>query len=164
MSVVYEPIGVIRSSFTKLEGMPIQPVGAGESLGELQLNDEFAPGLVNLDGFSRCILIYHFHKSRGFKLKVTPFMDTVQRGLFSTRAPKRPNAVGLSIVEILSIEDNVVRIKGVDVLDNTPLLDIKPYVPRFDAWPEARCGWLETNAEKAVTISSDDRFTRGDIP
>lgn len=159
MTLSLDPIGIIHSPFTELSGMPIQPAGARDVEGRLVLRPEFAPGLADLDGFSRCILIYHFHHSDGFKLAVKPFMDTVERGLFSTRAPRRPNPIGLSIVEVLRVTDAEVAIRGVDVLDGTPLLDIKPYVPRFDAHPDAQSGWLEANAAKADSMKSDSRFT-----
>ncbi len=162
MQIVFNPIGLVRSPFTDLEGMPIQPSGARDVLGELHVDPEYAPGLRDLDGFSHCILLYHFHKSSGWEPTVKPFMDTVRRGLFATRAPKRPNSIGLSIVEVLGVRDNIVDIRGVDILDGAPLLDIKPYVPRFDAVPEARSGWFEENAAKADTMRSDGRFVDRD--
>ncbi len=158
MTEIY-PIGVIRSPFKELSGMPIQPAGAAGVLGTVELSEEYQAGLKDLDGFSHLILLYHFHGSQGFSLEVVPFMDTVPRGLFATRAPKRPNPIGLSIVELDRIENGVLHIRNVDILDGTPLLDIKPYVPKFDAHPQARAGWLETPGETVAERRSDGRFT-----
>ncbi|MBG0788899.1 MAG: tRNA (N6-threonylcarbamoyladenosine(37)-N6)-methyltransferase TrmO [Desulfovibrionaceae bacterium] len=158
-TISFTPIGVIRTPFTTLDDMPIQPAGAQDAAGEILLREEFAEGLRDLDGFSHIHLIYHFHRSSGYDLKVVPFMDTVERGLFSTRAPRRPNLIGLSVVRLESIEGTVLRVRGIDVLDGTPLLDIKPYVTKFDAVPADRFGWLDRNADKAETLRSDRRFT-----
>jgi tRNA-Thr(GGU) m(6)t(6)A37 methyltransferase TsaA len=155
------PIGVIRSPFKTPEGMPIQPAGARGEKGEVHLDEKYLEGLKDLDGFSHVIMIYHFHKSSGCDLTVKPFMDETPRGLFATRAPRRPNPIGLSVVRVTGVEGNVVKIEDVDVLDGTPLLDIKPYVPRFDAPAAERCGWLDDKAEKADGMRSDDRFSGG---
>ncbi|MEZ4388060.1 MAG: tRNA (N6-threonylcarbamoyladenosine(37)-N6)-methyltransferase TrmO [Candidatus Krumholzibacteriia bacterium] len=152
------PIGTIRSPFTAREGMPIQPAGAAEVAGTVELLPEFAPGLQDLDGFSHIILLYLFDRSRGYDLTVVPFMDTVPRGVFATRAPKRPNPLGLSVVALTGITGRILHVMGVDILDGTPLLDIKPYVPAFDAPPECRTGWLAEVAEAARERRADDRF------
>jgi len=157
-SIEFRPIGVIRSPFKDLAGMPIQPSGARDTEGEVHLLEEYAEGLADLDGFSHIHLFYHFHRNRGFDLKVKPFMDTVERGLFATRAPRRPNMLGLSVVRLVGVEGNILHVRGVDVLDGTPLLDIKPYVAKFDAAPADRFGWLECNADKAEKLRSDSRF------
>jgi tRNA-Thr(GGU) m(6)t(6)A37 methyltransferase TsaA len=156
MRIAYEPIGIIRSPFTDLAGMPIQPSQAVGVPGSIELLPELEGGLKDLDGFSHLILIYHLHKAEGFALEVIPFLDTVPRGLFATRAPKRPNPIGLSIVRLTGIEGTTLLIEDVDILDSTPLLDIKPYVPAFDHRPGARSGWLEKTAQQEVR--SDDRF------
>lgn len=158
MSIVLEPIGVIRSPFKDVEGMPIQPSGAADVRGSVILDEAFAEGLADLDGFSHIILLYQFHAASGFALRVKPFLDHSLRGVFATRAPRRPNAIGLSVVRLLGVSDTVLHIRGVDVLDRTPLIDIKPYVPRFDAPENVRTGWLETTARRSATISSDSRF------
>lgn len=158
MIIEYRPIGVIRSPFTELEGMPIQPAGAAGVRGTVEVFPEYADGLKDLEGFSHIFLLYHFHASRGFKLRVTPFMDTEERGLFSTRAPKRPNPIGLSVAKLTGIEGNLLRIENVDILDSTPLLDIKPYVPAFDRQKDVRTGWLEGAGGKVSERKSDDRF------
>ena len=143
MKIEFTPIGIIHSPFMEPEGMPIQPVGAVGVKGTVEVFEDFHSGLEDLDGFSHIILLYHFHRSHGFDLRVVPFMDSRKRGLFATRAPKRPNPIGLSIVQLDKIEDGVLHIQSVDILDGTPLLDIKPYVPEFDEQAGARTGWLE---------------------
>ncbi|PLY00654.1 MAG: tRNA (N6-threonylcarbamoyladenosine(37)-N6)-methyltransferase TrmO [Desulfuromonas sp.] len=153
------PIGTIHTPFTDLEGMPIQPAGASEVQGTVVVNGEFAAGLKDLEGFSHLILIYQFHRSEGYKLEVTPFMDKVPRGLLATRAPKRPNPIGLSVVHLERVEGNILHIKGIDVLDGTPLLDIKPYVPQFDSRGEVRTGWFEKSDSDVTRHTSDKRFT-----
>lgn len=158
MTIQFEPIGIIHSPFKELEGMPIQPKGAAGAKGTVEVFEPFKAGLDDLDGFSHVYLLYHFHLSRGFKLHVVPFMDDVPRGLFSTRAPKRPNPIGISIVAIDSVQDNMLHIRNVDVLDGTPLLDIKPYAPEFDAQENVRTGWLEKDGRSVSVKRSDDRF------
>ena len=160
MSITFSPIGIIRTPFTDLSGMPIQPSGAGEVTGTIVLEPQYAEGLKDLDGFSHLILLYHFHRSGGFQLMVKPFLDTVPRGLFATRAPRRPNPIGLSIVRLLEIKQNVLIVQGIDVLDQTPLLDIKPWVPAFDAQGDVRVGWMEQKQEDARDMRSDSRFAK----
>lgn len=156
--IEYRPIGVIHTPFTKPEGMPIQPAGGAGVKGTVEIFEEYHPALQDLDGFSHIILLYHLHRSRGFKLRVVPFMDSELRGLFATRAPRRPNPIGLSVVELVTIEAGVLHIRNVDILDGTPLLDIKPYVPEFDAAAKMRTGWLEKARKTVSTRKSDDRF------
>jgi len=140
------------------EGMPIQPTGAAGAKGTVEVFEDFRSGLKDLEGFSHIILLYHFHRSHGFKLHVVPFMDSQLRGLFATRAPKRPNPIGFSVVQLDKIKDGVLFIRDVDILDGTPLLDIKPYVPEFDAQVEVRTGWLEKAGKSVSSRKSDDRF------
>lgn len=152
------PIGVIRSPFTRTEGMPIQPAGAVGIKGTVEVLPEYAAGLEDLEGFSHIILLFVFDRSVGYELKVVPFLDTTVRGLFSTRAPKRPNPIGLSVVRLDKIVGRVLHIDGVDILDETPLLDIKPYVPAFDEPTVCRTGWIEGARKAAQKKRSDDRF------
>ena len=152
------PIGIIHTPFTSLEGMPIQPAAAAGIRGTIEMLEEYHEGLKDLDGFSHIILLYHFHQSQGFKLHVVPFMDNEPRGLFATRAPRRPNPIGLSVVQLDSIENGVLHIQNVDILDGTPLLDIKPYVPEFDSAENIRTGWLEQARKTVSRRKSDDRF------
>jgi tRNA (adenine37-N6)-methyltransferase len=158
MKIEFTPIGIIHSPFMDLEGMPIQPVGAAGVKGTVEVFEDFHPGLKDLDGFSHIILLYHFHRSHGYNLHVVPFMDSQKRGLFATRAPKRPNPIGFSVVQLDKIEDGMLYIQDVDILDGTPLLDIKPYVPEFDAQVEVRTGWLEKAGKNVLSLKSDDRF------
>ncbi len=157
MMIEYRPIGLIHTPFKQREGMPIQPSRGRGVRGTVEVAPEYADGLADLDGFSHVVLIYHFHQSQGFDLRVTPFLDTEKRGLFATRAPRRPNAIGLSVVRLLGIEGNRIAVQDLDILDGTPLLDIKPYVPEFDHRTEVREGWLE--GVKDRNVDSDDRFS-----
>jgi len=154
----YTPIGTIHSPYEDLSGMPIQPTGARGVLGTIDIFPEYRDGLRDLDGFSRIILIFAFHKSTGYRLVVKPFLDDTPRGVFATRAPKRPNAIGLSIVRLTGMHECTLDIEDVDILDGTPLLDIKPYVPAFDAYPDAASGWLEPVVHNAESFRSDKRF------
>jgi tRNA-Thr(GGU) m(6)t(6)A37 methyltransferase TsaA len=141
------PIGVIHSPFTEESETPIQP-SRSQAVGKVELFPQFVDGLQDIEGFSHLILIYVFHRSSGYSLGVTPFLDDKRRGLFATRYPRRPNPIGLSTVRLLSRNQNVLEIEGVDVLDGTPLLDIKPYMPEFDIRTDVRSGWYETRSRK----------------
>jgi tRNA-Thr(GGU) m(6)t(6)A37 methyltransferase TsaA len=157
--IAYTPIGVIHSPFQTVEGTPIQPAGAAGIQGSIELEKEYVPGLKDLEGFSHIFLLYHFHLSQGFSLEVVPFLDDRPRGLFSTRAPKRPNAIGLSVVKLKGIHGPILYIEDVDILDGTPLLDIKPYVEQFDGARSTRAGWLTEASRKAAGRKADTRFT-----
>jgi tRNA-Thr(GGU) m(6)t(6)A37 methyltransferase TsaA len=157
--VRYRPIGVVRSPFEAVDGMPIQSAAAADAVGRVEVDDEYAGGLADLDGFSHCILVYHFHRAEGdAPLSTEPFLDDRDRGVFATRAPRRPNPIGLSVVAIESIDGTTVTVRGVDVLDGTPLLDLKPYVPDFDVRVGAEAGWLDATDRSAADVRSDDRF------
>ncbi len=158
MNIAYRPIGIIHTPFTDPRGMPIQPAGAVGVSGTVEVFAEYRRGLADLAGFSHIVLLYHFHRSEGFDLQVVPFLDSQLRGLFATRAPRRPNAIGLSIVRLRSVDDGVLQIENVDMLDGTPLLDIKPYVPAFDASEDIRTGWLEDSGRDVKDRKADDRF------
>ncbi|MGD9342724.1 MAG: tRNA (N6-threonylcarbamoyladenosine(37)-N6)-methyltransferase TrmO [Desulfuromonadales bacterium] len=158
MNVELKPIGVIHSPFHELEGMPIQPAGARGVQGTVEIFQEYRAGLKDLDGFSHIVLLYLFHQSQGFNLHVVPYLDTEIRGVFATRAPRRPNAIGLSVVQLNMVQDRILHIENVDILDGTPLLDIKPYVPEFDAQFNVRTGWLENARQTVRHRKSDDRF------
>jgi len=157
--ITYTPIGVIHSPFTELHGTPIQPRGGRGVEGTVEVFDEYVEGLADLDGFSHIYLLFHLHLSEGHKLKVIPYLDDKKRGLFSTRAPKRPNPIGLSVVQLLGVEGRILRIMDVDMIDGTPLLDIKPYVPEFERELGARIGWLTGKVEGASTKQDDGRFS-----
>lgn len=155
-----EPIGVIRTPFTSLEDMPIQPGGGRDVLGELIIEPHYSEGLADLDGFSHLYLIYLFHRVADTKMSVIPFLDDKPRGVFATRAPVRPNHLGLSVVELVEVAGCRVKVKNLDVLDNTPLLDIKPYIEQFDGVAESRSGWMEAVREEVEEKRSDGRFVR----
>lgn len=158
MTLTIIPIGTVYTPFKTLEGMPIQPSGAKDIEGTVVLDEAYEQGLEDIQGFSHIILLYHFHRSRDYTLMVTPFLDKQKRGLFSTRAPRRPNPIGLSIVRLVKREKTVLTVRDIDVLDGTPLIDIKPYVPKFDVKEVAASGWLEKTQENAGSMKSDDRF------
>ena len=145
MEFVMRPIGVIHSPFTDTKQTPIQPTRS-QAIGQVIIHPEFADGLQDIEGFSHIILLYAFHQSAGYTLRVKPFLDDQLHGLFATRHPCRPNPIGLSIVRLLARHDNVLEIEGVDVLDSTPLLDIKPYVPDFDVRTNTHTGWYEVRS------------------
>jgi tRNA (adenine37-N6)-methyltransferase len=158
MKVEYTPIGVIHSPFTALAQMPIQPRNNASTSGTLEIFPEYTEGLRDLDGFSHIILLYHLHKVGKPRMLVTPFLDSQPHGVFATRAPVRPNPIGLSLVQLIRIEGSLLRVDGLDILDGTPLLDIKPYIPSFDERSEHRIGWLEGVDSNASTTLSDERF------
>lgn len=159
--IEFEPIGIIKTPFDKPQGMPIQPTGAKGVKGEIVLDEKYVDGLKDLEEFSHLILIYHLHLTNGNALQVKPFMDNALHGVFATRSPKRPNNIGLSTVKLDSIEDNVVHISNIDVVDGTPLLDIKPYVPQLfedTLVDDIQIGWFENNHKKAKKQKADSRF------
>ena len=157
--IVFHPIGTIHTPFQAIKKMPIQPMGAKGVEARIELFEEFTDGLKDLDGFSHIILIYHFHKGDGYNLRVKPFMDTEERGLFATRAPKRPNGIGISIVQLRKIENNILYVEEADILDGTPLLDIKPFFTQFDNRENVKSGWLDQKwEEKNRKLKSDERF------
>jgi len=158
MKVTYQQIGTVHSPFQDIRDMPIQPSGASGIRGTVEIDSEYVAGLKDLEGFSHIILLYYFHQVRESKLLVVPFMDTERRGIFACRAPKRPNPIGLSVVKLLSIEGNILHVENIDILDGTPLLDIKPYVPEFDEHPAERVGWLEQARGMVLNKRSDARF------
>ena len=156
--ITFRSIGIIHTPFRDLSGMPIQPSAAEGVEGKVILDPALQEGLQDLEGFSHIILLYYFHQAGDPKLLVKPYLDDEQRGLFATRAPRRPNGIGFSIVKLLEIQGNILTVANVDILDGTPLLDIKPYIPYFDH-PEAdRVGWLEKSKGKVGGKLSDDRF------
>jgi tRNA-Thr(GGU) m(6)t(6)A37 methyltransferase TsaA len=141
--VTFTPIGVIHSDHLEPEQTPIQPFFAKGCPGTAEVFPEYAEGLKDIDGFSHLILLYHFHKSSPPSLVVRPFLDNVDHGIFATRHPCRPNAIGLSVLRLIRREGMLLFLEDVDVLDGTPLLDIKPFFPKYDAPEEARAGWTE---------------------
>ncbi len=151
-----KPIGIVHSQFKQAQGTPIQPVFAKDAQGIVEVFDEYKEGLIDIEGFERIWLIFWLDRSHKYKLKVTPYMDTKEHGLFTTRAPARPNAIGISCVKLEKVESNKLYVSEIDILDGTPLLDIKPYSSKFDCFETTRNGWLD-NVEKA-NHKADDRF------
>ena len=159
--IIYRPIGVIHSPLKTSKGAPIQPEGAKGIKGSVSLDKEYRQGIKDLGGFSHIILVYHFHLVKGYSLKVKPYMDNHLHGIFATRAPKRPNPIGISVVRLNKIKGSLLYIEDVDVIDGTPLLDIKPYVSDFDKPQAVRIGWLEKNVYKLGSQRDDGRFIDG---
>jgi tRNA (adenine37-N6)-methyltransferase len=157
-AIVYRPIGVIRTPFLTTEGMPIQARGALGVPGTVKVLPEFHAALADLDGFSHLILLYHLHRVSTVRLRVIPFLDTMERGLFATRAPVRPNPIGLSVVRLRSISAGTLEVENVDMLDGTPLLDIKPYVPDIDCFEVDSIGWYASAGRSLEERRSDNRF------
>jgi len=161
MEIQLSPVATIHTPFTTLENMPIQPRGASDVLATIEFIPEYEAGLKDLDGFSHAYLIYSFHRVTSHQLEVIPFNDKTNslRGIFSTRSPVRPNKIGLSVVEIVSVKGNIVTVKGIDVLDGTPLLDIKPYIENFDRIDgSVKSGWMKSTEQEVSEKRSDDRF------
>lgn len=154
--IVFQTIGIIRTPHHEQAGTPIQPAYAAGMQGTAVLFGPYVEALSDVEGFERVWLIYQFDRSGPWRPVVVPYRDTTARGLFATRAPSRPNPIGLSVVNLVSIEGPVLTFSGADMLDGTPLLDIKPYVPEFDSHPGSRAGWFDTKAEPRT--KADGRF------
>jgi tRNA-Thr(GGU) m(6)t(6)A37 methyltransferase TsaA len=159
MDVTYHAIGSVRSPFVQAAGMPIQSSRAQGAQGSLELEPEYWAGLEDLAGFSHLLLVSHLHRAGPAVLQVVPFLDTRQRGIFATRAPARPNPIAISVLRILRVEPGRVLVAELDLLDGTPILDIKPYVPEFDARGDARSGWYAEAARRNEDVVADDRFS-----
>ena len=158
MNIAYTPIGYFRTPFTSIKGMPIQPIGAEHVEGTIEVLPEFCEGLKDLEGFSHVYVLYHLHEIVGFDLIVKPFLDSQHHGIFATRSPKRPNPIGLSVMRLKKVTDNSVVLSCVDVLNGTPVIDIKPYVADFDRCDADRFGWFEGKSANAKHHRSDERF------
>lgn len=158
--VTYKPIGMIHSPFTEPKGTPIQPTAAQNIDGIIEIYPEYVEGLQDIADFSHLILIYHFHLIKESSLLVKPFLDNELHGIFATRSPSRPNSIGFSIVRLTEVEGDKLHIRDVDIVDGTPLLDIKPYVPKFDVRESVKTGWFEKNVHKLSSTRDDGRFIR----
>lgn len=159
-AITYRPIGTVHSPFKEPRDAPIQSACAADIEGTVEIFQEYSEGLTDLEGFSHIILLYHFHLSKGFSLKVRPYLDENLRGIFATRAPARPNAIGMSTVRLVKTEGRILYIRDIDILDGTPLLDIKPYVPEFDSRDADKIGWLSGKIDKLPGARDDGRFSR----
>ena len=154
------PIGVIHSPFKEPKGTPIQSAGAEDVEGTVEVFPEYADGLKDIEGFSHLFLLYHFHLSEKQSLKAKPFMDNRTHGIFAIRGPGRPNPIGISIVRLIKVEDTILHVKDIDIIDGTPLLDIKPYIPQFDIREVEKIGWLEKKVQKLSSSRDDGRFSK----
>jgi len=157
-AVRYRPIGVIHTPFREPAGTPVQTTSFVGSAGNVEIDPALAAGLHDLEAFSHLILLYHLHRVGVVKLTVTPFLDDREHGVFATRAPARPNPIGLSVVRLVGIEGTRLDIEDVDMIDGTPLLDLKPYVPAFDARDDVRVGWYADRLDHLDGATADDRF------
>lgn len=157
-NINYKPIGIIHSPFKTIENIPIQNIGAKGERGTIEMFPEFVLGLKDLEGFSHLILLYHLHKVNHFSLQVKPFLDNTERGIFATRAPVRPNPIGLTVVKLIDIKNNLITIEDIDMLDQTPLLDIKPCLPMIDDKQNIHIGWLKNKLDHFENTLSDNRF------
>jgi tRNA-Thr(GGU) m(6)t(6)A37 methyltransferase TsaA len=154
----FTPIGTIYSPFSDPKDMPIQPASALGITGKVVLEPEYQDGLKDLDGFSHIILLYYFHLSSGYNLIAKPFLDDETHGVFATRAPRRPNPIGLSVLRLEKIDGLTLDVSNIDIVDDTPLLDIKPFIPTFDCPPDVKTGWLSDKLDYIKDSRSDDRF------
>ena len=157
-TIIARPIGTVHSPFPEPVGVPIQPSRADGVEGTVEVLPEYEEGLADLDGFSHIVLVTWLHRSEGYRLRIVPFLDTEERGLFSTRSPRRPNPIGLSVVRLLGVNGCTLKVADLDLVDGTPVLDIKPYIDEFDRRPESRSGWLERS--KVKRDKADGRFSR----
>ncbi|MFC1502246.1 tRNA (N6-threonylcarbamoyladenosine(37)-N6)-methyltransferase TrmO [bacterium] len=159
MTIHFNPIGVIHTPFKKPQGIPIQGALRPDKKGQVEIFPAFSEGLKDVDGFSHLILLYHFHQVDGYSLVSRPFLDDTPRGVFSIRGPRRPNPIGMTVVQLIKVENNILYVAGVDMVDGTPLLDIKPYLPDIDAHKATRLGWMGNKLRTiGKTKQADDRF------
>jgi len=156
--ISYKSIGIIHSPHKTLKGTPIQPKAAKDIEGTVEVFSEFVKGLKDIEGFSHIILLYHFHLVKNTTLLAKPFMDNEKHGIFAIRGPSRPNPIGISVVRLNEIYGNILHVQDIDIVDKTPLLDIKPYVPEFDKKIDVRIGWLEKKIYKLPKSKNDGRF------
>lgn len=158
-AIKLKPIGTIHSPFKNTKGTPIQASVAHDIDGSIEILEEYVDGLNDLEGFSHIILIYYFHMAKESGLHQQPFMNGKSHGVFSIRSPSRPNPIGISVVRLKGIIGNVLYVNGLDIIDGTPLLDIKPYVPEFDSYEVEKTGWLRENVHKLKDSKDNGRFS-----
>ena len=156
--IEYHPVGIARTRYTELEGMPLQSVAVADEPGRIEIDPAYEEGLLDLDGFSHIFVISHLHRGAPGDLVAVPFLDDSPHGVFATRSPRHPNPIGLSVVRLVSIERSILHVQGLDLLDGTLVLDVKPYVPAFDQVDAERVGWLATRANDVHSTRADDRF------
>ncbi len=158
--IIYKPIGVVHSPFKEPKNVPIQAAASKGTYGTIEIYPEYVEGLKDLEGFSHIILLYHLHLIKDCSLMVKPFLDDKLHGVFATRSPGRPNKLGISIVRLTGIENGILNIQDIDIVDGTPLLDIKPYVPKFDYRRNAKIGWFKDKINKLDSAKDDGRFCK----
>jgi len=156
--ITYQPIGLVHSPFKEPKGTPIQASGAKGIQGKIEVFKEYSAGLKDIDGFSHIILIYHLHLIKNTKLEVKPFLDKETHGIFATRAPGRPNSIGISVVQLVGIDQNILTVEDFDIIDGTPILDIKPYISEFDYRDVTKNGWYKENIHNLSESKDDGRF------
>ena len=155
--VQYKPIGIIHSPFKNLTGIPRQAAGTPDITAKIEIFDEYIDGLMDLDGFSHIVVIFHLHLVKKGSLKASPPWDNREHGVFATRSPHRPNPIGVSVVRLKNIDRNILNISGVDMADGTPILDIKPYIPALNPTKAVRIGWLKDKTDRMNKSKSGDR-------
>jgi tRNA (adenine37-N6)-methyltransferase len=159
-ALTYKPIGVVHSPFKEPKNVPIQAAASDGAEGTIEVYPQYAEGLTDLEGFSHLILLYHFHQVKSSSLMVKPFLDHKLHGVFATRSPARPNPIGISTVQLIHIESNTLHIQDIDIIDGTPIIDIKSYVPEFDCRKTAKIGWFHDKISKLATTKDDGRFCK----
>ncbi|HPQ71070.1 MAG TPA: tRNA (N6-threonylcarbamoyladenosine(37)-N6)-methyltransferase TrmO [bacterium] len=159
-SITLTPIGIVHSPHKQPQGTPIQPCFARGVEGEIEIFPAYAAGLKDVDGFSHLHVIYYFHLAKGYELTATPYADTVPRGLFAIRSPRRPNPLGLSVVRVRGVEGNRLLVAEIDMLDGTPVLDLKPFNPAMDHRDDCRIGWMENRWRADRPLADDGRFAK----
>jgi tRNA-Thr(GGU) m(6)t(6)A37 methyltransferase TsaA len=159
-TLTYKPIGVVHSPFKEPKNVPIQATASKGITGTIEIYPQYVEGLKDLEGFSHIILLYHFHLVKSGSLMVKPFLDDHLHGIFATRVPARPNPIGISTVRLIRIESNTLHIQDVDILNDTPLIDVKPYVPQFDYRKTAKIGWFKGKISKLSLTRDDGRFCK----
>ena len=158
LEIIYKPIGIVHSPFKKPEGTPIQPIAGKDTRGVIEIFPEYREGLKDLESFSHLYILFHLHLIRGKKLTLIPFLDTIPHGVFATRSPARPNPIGLSVVTLEKITGNNLYIKNIDILDGSPVLDIKPYISQFDVFNTTKNGWFDSSIHNMEKQKDDGRF------
>lgn len=158
--IIYESIGIIHSPFKEPKGTPIQPYSGKDVEGTVEIFPKYTKGLKGIEGFSHIILLYHFHLAKKVSLVSKPFLNNKSHGIFAIRGPSRPNPIGISVVRLTKVKNNILHVQDMDIIDGTPLLDIKPYVPDFDNVEVTKIGWLKGNINKLSKTKDDGRFSK----
>ena len=149
MEIVYHPIGIVRSPFETPDDVPVEPNRSLETAGTIEINEEYEEGLAGLDGFSHIVVVTHLHLIDDYTLHTSPpFVDGFHPGIFATRGPRRPNPIGITIVRLVDVDGKDLHVEGLDFVDETPVLDIKPFYPKPDEWGDLQGGWIEEHLDQ----------------